>query len=1522
MEFGKGRAVFFETPENPSGGWLVPDEQHAKRLLEITDKKFITWTEEGGYATGVENEDGSIFIRIGSNDASEFEFEKHTIALPHLAQVASVGAPEPLDSHVQVVPTRGGYYWSRNGCWTSLDNPVVLRHVAIADEHGSSNFVFLGKNGRRVRASVSKVRDENTRMPRTFVYAVGERTSMITEEFALLPLAADNPLSVNAADLYPPRLFSKQDPTHHEAPLAAASSPQEFASALNLAIKIVDTSGPFDSPLRGFYEFDELGRPQRVKPRARPASAVLPDRDDSHLKIAKPSLAVVPGDPVDPGSVYEFNINRPFPGESSDMQLSTHLRVKNTRKLVQVSRSLAQNENLLGEWLASPKPHETISEAFWDIAGDPQLVQTGRVTLTKPAKGDRAQGNLILYTDDVINSVAQRNRYYGDWGHLSYYLENVPRLLINQSSVLKIVSGPEPPPTPPRDSSAAETARYEADAMKYMELNRQRTYQEALMLLVGSISVSDISEWKGMPKFVTNNHKGEDLFWIPTASTGVRLVGIMDNWTLGKQWKGGNTDLTPFGLILEMPPGTTMSRPHEITPIPRMLHFEHKGRFWTYPNLNRKLLSTIGLVKVWVDVMVQLMRIHDKGIVHGNVRPRTIHFKKFTTADSYRNTVGGVIGTRLVGFEEAFKWTAGQVGVSSKFANLYVAPWLIYNGSVKIITATVTKDTAKLVKVPAKPESIKAPTRSTRMTGDFYAAAIVLVEALYDLTYKELFKLLYPGDLYSRIRDASLSRIHAQLAAVYNANVEALLMKDFANPNPLRVSRPNNAPVAVDLVQQFGQFYDWNSIKSIIAAMLFINTIQLPDGTVAYGSYDEARAIFESQVRALPPQTTISIASSSEGGASLSEVPLPDIQMPPSPSIRIQNPPLDSVLHAAANANSDMLDKMQFSAPPAADYFPPVSQDQLDALIPEDEGGEIEDLRSVGALTPNLFKTPAGNAPPSPIGEPEFDPDAFFNLDPVQPPVLRVALPDLTPAPAPEPAAPPEIRRESARGLPSPSPMNIGATPNLLAGIEELGETPARANDAFLALMGVDPRADPNTQFGFPMFGGMPSLYPYRVDLSKDVDDPAALEYRAPPPQQVDLGTAMESGGSVGSRGSSIYSEALDEHGEPMRTSMIFPGLHLEAKFRMAVTAAAEGRTLRPPSPPERSLLSVLQEPKAELVVTKNRDALVVWGKIRLDHDSTYACVWGKGHLIWEVGNRNTVGRAWSVTKSLSVGYHAAKAQMEGLINVNDMVIDYINPTNPIRDRVHGVTLNMLLTQRSGLVTTEFGVTDIQTRLERMGKDLSATTAPHLVSGRTQPEGEDAPFSYDNAASQVAGIAFESMVRTKTNNPRYLIRDEAFGDLLRGIDAEWPYGSAPANPLDVFTSTFMGLSMTGAQMLEVGTRLVTEERHRKVLEFIYDWPHYAELPEDVYPGRKGWRYSFMWWIPSKEVSMGHRWLVCIGFMGQYIVIDLDNHVVGVRQHKMGLDDVWEMITTRNATDKGSGFVTSMTTVYESPDDRS
>jgi hypothetical protein len=240
----------------------------------------------------------------------------------------------------------------------------------------------------------------------------------------------------------------------------------------------------------------------------------------------------------------------------------------------------------------------------------------------------------------------------------------------------------------------------------------------------------------------------------------------------------------------------------------------------------------------------------------------------------------------------------------------------------------------------------------------------------------------------------------------------------------------------------------------------------------------------------------------------------------------------------------------------------------------------------------------------------------------------------------------------------------------------------------------------------------------------------------------------------------------------------------------------------------------------------------------------------------------------------------------------------------------------MLLTQRSGLVTTEYTVTDIQTRLENFNRDLSDITAPHLISGRTQPHGENAPFKYDNPASQAAGIAFESIIRAKTGSSAYMLRDEAFDDLLRGINIEWACGTAPRNPLDVFTSTFMGMTMTGAQMVEVGTRLVSEERHRRVLEFIYDWKDSAPVPVGKYPSRQGWRYSFMWWIPPKSASMDSRWLVCIGFLGQYIVVDIDNRVVGVRQHKLDIGDVWEGITTRDITDKGGGFVEALAHIYE------
>lgn len=316
------------------------------------------------------------------------------------------------------------------------------------------------------------------------------------------------------------------------------------------------------------------------------------------------------------------------------------------------------------------------------------------------------------------------------------------------------------------------------------------------------------------------------------------------------------------------------------------------------------------------------------------------------------------------------------------------------------------------------------------------------------------------------------------------------------------------------------------------------------------------------------------------------------------------------------------------------------------------------------------------------------------------------------------------------------------------------------------------------------------------------------------------------------------------------------------------------------------------------------------WGADRSQHGATYAAFSLGARDVVTVGDATDKGPVWSVTKSFGGLVIANAAMRRGGIDVMQPVRDMLFvETNPVVGHMGNVSLNSILTQTSGVSADEFGFGDIYIRLKN-GTDIEKLVAEHLTGQRVEPLNAPAPFVYNNAMTQVAEFAYMGWKRQKTGTWRHSLKTEAMSLIFRpaGIGMlEWTESETTKGPQHQSTAIFMGISMTGAQMLQVGKYLVNNANTRAILNFIYDWPHKAEVPPE-YSNRQGWHYAFFWWIPPPERTRGWRWLVAIGLMGQYMVLDLTNRAVAVRQHNIDADDIRIAITQHTVVDEDPGFV--------------
>jgi hypothetical protein len=275
----------------------------------------------------------------------------------------------------------------------------------------------------------------------------------------------------------------------------------------------------------------------------------------------------------------------------------------------------------------------------------------------------------------------------------------------------------------------------------------------------------------------------------------------------------------------------------------------------------------------------------------------------------------------------------------------------------------------------------------------------------------------------------------------------------------------------------------------------------------------------------------------------------------------------------------------------------------------------------------------------------------------------------------------------------------------------------------------------------------------------------------------------------------------------------------------------------------------------------------------------------------------------------------------------------YISPQHVQIHKIRSAKVIKGLTQTTGVVLKDTDGFDMFKTLIMMSNhnktaDNTLTTFDAMLREGLMSEVPtlENEFHYSDKMTQVTAIALEDMEKRRRNNFKFLIRDEIldifFPPSLRQAHnlRDWPTipagyqhkqktitaksSKSPYKVEDINvenTLGFWGIRMTGEQMVEFGSYLLTH--HADLLNRMYDdADFYVDLPSERNKGiqdeakklggmhatRANWRYSYFWWIPRypehKEDNDKYRWMGAIGHQGQFILLELSQRWVFVRQH--------------------------------------
>jgi CubicO group peptidase (beta-lactamase class C family) len=302
---------------------------------------------------------------------------------------------------------------------------------------------------------------------------------------------------------------------------------------------------------------------------------------------------------------------------------------------------------------------------------------------------------------------------------------------------------------------------------------------------------------------------------------------------------------------------------------------------------------------------------------------------------------------------------------------------------------------------------------------------------------------------------------------------------------------------------------------------------------------------------------------------------------------------------------------------------------------------------------------------------------------------------------------------------------------------------------------------------------------------------------------------------------------------------------------------------------------------------------------------ATFACIMRGGRPLLHYGNPQKRCNLYSITKSFTalvimndVLYNRLPTGLSKIdYDIGELMEVFFCEKLPFSmDRFNGLTLPMLMNHVSGIDDIPLTAKTVIDLI------VQEKNTQNIVGRFLTTYSPKAPFKY----SPVLGYAMVGAIYELLWECGPYIKDTFEATFLRGIwrSNTWHWREDDGEDLCRHSFAFSEVFTTGQNMVDLGLALL--EYHRPLLEHIADdtkpYPHYTKhaqsagaasyssthWPEAHQEGSSekiDYDYSEGWWIIRR--SPKERYLVAIGWLGQYLMIGLDNDVVAVRQHELG-----------------------------------
>jgi len=311
---------------------------------------------------------------------------------------------------------------------------------------------------------------------------------------------------------------------------------------------------------------------------------------------------------------------------------------------------------------------------------------------------------------------------------------------------------------------------------------------------------------------------------------------------------------------------------------------------------------------------------------------------------------------------------------------------------------------------------------------------------------------------------------------------------------------------------------------------------------------------------------------------------------------------------------------------------------------------------------------------------------------------------------------------------------------------------------------------------------------------------------------------------------------------------------------------------------------------------------------------ATFACIFDTniGEPILRVGNGKMKCNLYSITKSLSalviIDDLLGDNLPTGMESLDDDIGDLMevffcerhlvgdNKPPPLGD-FEGLTLAMLMNHVSG-------IDDIPLAVDKIIKIIMEEKNTQNIVGRfLNRYSPKASFKY----SPVMGYAMVGAIYEILKERGTYIKDQCEARFLAAVwpKNSWHWREDDGEDICRHSFAFSEVFTTGENMVNLGILLLN--KHRRILEYILDdtksYPHYikhahsggaSSYSNDQSHSRAArddesksieYAYSEGWWILRR--SRTQRYVVGVGWLGQYLMIGVDDGIVAVRQHELG-----------------------------------